>query len=165
VRDKYVRSYDFNTSADIGLLSVRKFGSPYVPPRTLSFNPAERAAILTISSDNGMFELTALPQQTQGDVKGSSMDRKRDNGQSAIFVARNRFAVLNKPTQVRALAVGFSVFADVDHVRSSKFEISRMRLLRLSNALYRRAKYFTVRRPVSSSVRRPLSSSTISRRQ
>ncbi|KAF9467884.1 coatomer subunit alpha-2 [Collybia nuda] len=100
VRDKYVRSYDFNTGADIGLLSVRKFGSPYVPPRTLSFNPAERAVILTISSDNGLFELTNLPQQAQGEVKDSSVDGKKGNGQSSIFVARNRFAVLNKATQI-----------------------------------------------------------------
>ncbi|OBZ67766.1 Coatomer subunit alpha-2 [Grifola frondosa] len=62
VRDKYVRAYDINTGSDIGLLSVRKFGSPYVPPRTLSYNPAERAVVLTISSDNGLYELTALPK-------------------------------------------------------------------------------------------------------
>ncbi|KAF5341886.1 hypothetical protein D9611_001711 [Ephemerocybe angulata] len=60
VRDKYVPAYDFNTGSDIGLLSVKKFG-------TLSFNPAERA---------------------------------RGNGQSAIFVARNRFAILNKASQL-----------------------------------------------------------------
>ncbi|KAG6828096.1 hypothetical protein H0H92_009251 [Tricholoma furcatifolium] len=101
VRDKYVRSYDINTGADIGLLSVRKFGSPYVPPRTLSFNPAERAVILTISSDNGLYELTGLPQQAQsGDLKDSSVDGKKGNGQSAIFVARNRFAVLDKTKQM-----------------------------------------------------------------
>ncbi|KAH9478659.1 Coatomer subunit alpha [Psilocybe cubensis] len=100
VRDKYVRSYDFNTGADIGLLSVRKFGSPYVPPRTLSFNPAERAVILTISSDNGLYELANLPQQAQGELKDSSVDGKKGSGQSAIFVARNRFAVLNKTTQL-----------------------------------------------------------------
>ncbi|PPR00758.1 hypothetical protein CVT24_000783 [Panaeolus cyanescens] len=100
VRDKYVRQYDFNTGADIGLLSVRKFGSPYVPPRTLSYNPAERAVILTISSDNGLYELTNLPQQAQGELKDSSVDGKKGNGQSAIFVARNRFAVLNKTSQL-----------------------------------------------------------------
>ena len=100
VRDKFVRSYDFNTGADIGLLSVRKFGSPYVPPRTLSFNPAERAVILTISSDNGLYELSNLPQQAQGELKDSSVDGKKGNGESVIFVARNRFAVLNKTTQV-----------------------------------------------------------------
>ncbi|KAF8649608.1 hypothetical protein AX16_005698 [Volvariella volvacea WC 439] len=100
VRDKYVRSYDFNSGSDVGLLSVRKFGSPYIPPRTLSFNPAERAVILTISSDNGLYELTPLPQTVQGEVKDSSVDGKKGSGQSAIFVARNRFAVLNKATQI-----------------------------------------------------------------
>ena len=103
VRDKYVRSYDFNTGADLGLLSVRKFGSVYVPPRTLSFNPAERAVLVTSSSDNGLFELTGLPQQAQGEVKDSSVDGKRGAGQSAIFVARNRFAVLQKASQVRLI--------------------------------------------------------------
>jgi coatomer subunit alpha len=101
IRDKYVRSYDFNTGADIGLLSVRKFGSPYLPPRTLSFNPSERAIITTVSSDNGLYELVGLPAQAAGEVKDSSTDGKRGNGQSAIFVARNRFAVLNKTSQVR----------------------------------------------------------------
>ncbi|KAF7316415.1 Coatomer subunit alpha [Mycena indigotica] len=99
IRDKYVRSYDFNTGADLGLLSVRKFGSVYVPPRTLSFNPAERAVLVTISSDNGLYELTSLPQQAQGEMKDSSVDGKRGAGQSAIFVSRNRFAVLQKATQ------------------------------------------------------------------
>ncbi|KAK0449697.1 coatomer WD associated region-domain-containing protein [Desarmillaria tabescens] len=79
---------------------VRKFGSPYVPPRTLSFNPSEKAVITTISSDNGIFELTTLPQQSQAEVKDSSVDGKRGSGQSAIFVARNRFAVLNKASQI-----------------------------------------------------------------
>ncbi|EPS97096.1 hypothetical protein FOMPIDRAFT_102011 [Fomitopsis schrenkii] len=100
VRDKYVRSYDINTGSDIGLLSVRKFGSPYVPPRTLSYNPAERAVVLTISSDNGLFELTALPKDAIGEVKDSSTDGKRGSGHAAIFVARNRFAILNKTTQL-----------------------------------------------------------------
>ncbi|KAI0090328.1 coatomer subunit alpha-2 [Irpex rosettiformis] len=100
VRDKYVRSYDINTGSDIGLLSVRKFGSPYVPPRTLSYNPAERAVVVTISSDNGLFELTSLPKDAVGEVKDSSTDGKRGSGQAAIFVARNRFAVLNKTSQL-----------------------------------------------------------------
>ncbi|KAL1757481.1 coatomer WD associated region-domain-containing protein [Schizophyllum commune] len=100
VRDKYVRSYDFNTGADAGLLSVWKLGSPYMPPRTLSFNPAEKAVIITASSDNGLYELSSLPAHAAGDVKDSTVDGKRGNGQSAIFVARNRFAVLNTATQI-----------------------------------------------------------------
>lgn len=105
IRDKYVRAYDFGSGSDIGLLGVRKFGSPYVPPRTLSYNPAERAVITTITSDGGMFELATLPQGQQGDVKDSSVDGKKGPGQSAIFVARNRLAVLNKNTQVRLLSM------------------------------------------------------------
>ena len=104
VRDKYVRSYDFNTGSDFGLLSVRKFGSPYVPPRTLSYNPAERAVVITISSDNGLYESAALPTQTNGDIKDSSVDGKRGSGHSAIFVARNRFAVLQETSQVRLVS-------------------------------------------------------------
>ncbi|KAK7039525.1 coatomer subunit alpha [Favolaschia claudopus] len=100
IRDKYVRSYDFNSGADLGLLSVRKLGSAYIPPRTLSFNPAERAVLVTTSSDNGLYELTALPQQAQGELKDSSIDGKKGAGQSGIFVARNRFAVLQKATQI-----------------------------------------------------------------
>jgi coatomer protein complex subunit alpha (xenin) len=75
-----VCSYGFNTGADVGLLSMRTLGSPYIPPWTLSFNLAERAVMLTISSDHGVFELTALPHQTQGDVKDSSVDGKKGNG-------------------------------------------------------------------------------------
>ncbi|KAJ7922454.1 hypothetical protein B0H13DRAFT_2410437 [Mycena leptocephala] len=80
IRDKYVRSYDFNAGADLGLLS--------------------RAVLVTISSDNGLYKLASLPQQAQGEVKDSSVDGKKGAGQSGIFVARNRFAVLQKATQI-----------------------------------------------------------------
>lgn len=100
VRDKYVRQYDINSGADVGVLSARKFGSPYIPPKTLSFNPAERAVVLTISSENGLFELSHLAKNGAAEVKDSATEGKRGSGQSAIFVARNRFAVLNKANQV-----------------------------------------------------------------
>ena len=135
VRDKYVRAYDFGTGSDIGLLSVRKFGSPYVPPRTLSFNPAERAVILTINSDNGLYELATLPQQAQGELKDSSVDGKKGNGQSAIFVARNRFAVLNKATQVSRVSDPFR------HPRLTAVQIIEVR--DLANAVVK-----TIKAPV-----------------
>lgn len=127
IRDKYVRSYDINTGSDIGLLSVRKFGSPYVPPRTLSYNPAERAVVVTISSDNGLFELTSLPKDAVGEVKDSSTDGKRGGGQAAIFVARNRFAVLNKTSQVIILLSPTLVVVDVETACRSQrsFELCR----------------------------------------
>jgi coatomer protein complex subunit alpha (xenin) len=100
VRDKFVRAYDFNTGSDIGLLNIRKFGSPYMPPRTLSFNPAEKAVIVTISSDNGLYELSSLPTGHNAEVKDSATEGKRGSGQSGLFVSRNRFAVFNKTEQV-----------------------------------------------------------------
>ncbi|KAH8829364.1 coatomer subunit alpha-2 [Flagelloscypha sp. PMI_526] len=102
VRDKYVRQYDFTSGADYWSIGLRKFGSIFTPPRTLSYNPAERAVIATINSEGGMYELSNLPGvgQQVADVKDSSVDGKRGTGQSAIFVARNRFAVLNKANQL-----------------------------------------------------------------
>ena len=99
VRDKYVHQYDINASSDVGVLSVRKFGNAFVPPKTLSFNPAERAVVLTTSSDNGQFEMAHLARDGAIEVKDSATC-KRGPGQSAIFVARNRFAVLNKTSKV-----------------------------------------------------------------
>jgi hypothetical protein len=54
-----------------------------------------------IWSNNGLYELTNLPTQSQGEVKDSSVDGKRGSGHSGIFVARNKLAVLNKTSQVR----------------------------------------------------------------
>ena len=100
VRDKYVRQHDLNNGTDTGVLSVRKLGSAYIAPKTLSFNPAERSVLLTTTSENGIFELVQLPRETSNEVKDSSADGKRGPGSAVIFVARNRFAVLDKANQV-----------------------------------------------------------------
>ncbi|KAF8531096.1 coatomer subunit alpha-2 [Gautieria morchelliformis] len=100
IRDKYVRQYDLNTGSDVGVLSVRKLGNQYVQPRTLSFNPAERSVIATSNAESGIYELVALPKDVGGELRDSTSDGKRGSGSSAIFVARNRFAVLNKATQM-----------------------------------------------------------------
>ncbi|QRV90867.1 coatomer subunit beta [Ceratobasidium sp. AG-Ba] len=87
-------------SVDAGVLSVRKLGGQYVQPRTLSFNPAERAVIVTSTADNGLYELVGLPRDAgSGELRDSSTDGKRGTGNSVVFVARNRFAVLEKATQ------------------------------------------------------------------
>ncbi|KIM31135.1 hypothetical protein M408DRAFT_327425 [Serendipita vermifera MAFF 305830] len=99
VRDKYVRQHDFNTQTDNGLLSVRKFGSAYIQPKTLAYNPAEKSVLVTTSSDGGLFELANLPRDSAGEVKDSSADGKKGPGSSVVFVARNRFAVLDKTNQ------------------------------------------------------------------
>lgn len=97
-KDKHVRSYDFSKNVESpSMLSLRKLGSPWVPPRTLSYNPAERAILVTSPTDSGTYELINLPRDPTGAVEPT--DLKRGQGTSAVFVARNRFAVFNQSSQ------------------------------------------------------------------
>lgn len=46
-----------------------------------------------------MYELVGLPKDSSTELRDSTSDGKRGQGSSAIFVARNRFAVLDKAAQ------------------------------------------------------------------
>ncbi|KAK8123744.1 coatomer WD associated region [Apiospora kogelbergensis] len=97
-KEKHVRSYDFQKNQESPtLLSLKRLGSAWVPPRTLSYNPAERSVLVTSPSDGGSYELINLPRDGSGAL--DTNDSKRGQGNSAIFVARNRFAVLNTAAQ------------------------------------------------------------------
>ena len=98
-KDKHVKSYDFTKNLESpSLLSLRKFGSAWVPPRTLSYNPAERSVLVTSPADSGSYELVVLPRDPTG---GSDpTDIKRGSGTAAVFVARNRFATFSTSTQL-----------------------------------------------------------------
>lgn len=52
---------------------------------------------MTSPADNGIYELVNLPRDASGAVEPT--DIKRGQGSSAIFVARNRFAVFTQSTQ------------------------------------------------------------------
>ena len=112
-KEKYVKSYDTQRQVEgPSLLSLRKLGSQWQQPRTISYNPAERAVLVTSvrdipdflkgkayidqATDNGIYELVSLPRD------GSTLennDARRGSGNSAVFIARNRFAVLDKSKQ------------------------------------------------------------------
>lgn len=97
-KEKHVRSYDFQKNTESPtLLSLKKVGPAWVPPRTLSYNPAERSVLVTSSTDGGSYELINLPRDGSGAIEPT--ESKRGQGNSAIFVARNRFAVLNTSSQ------------------------------------------------------------------
>ncbi|KAI9727824.1 MAG: hypothetical protein M1834_007971 [Cirrosporium novae-zelandiae] len=97
-KDKHVKSYDFQRNIESPpMLSLKNLGNPWVPPRTLSYNPAERAILVTSPTDSGVYELMHLPRDASGAVEPT--DIKRGQGNSAVFVARNRFAVFNQSTQ------------------------------------------------------------------
>lgn len=97
-KEKHVKSYDFAKNVEShSLLSLSKLGNPWVPPRTLSYNPAERSILVTSSTDGGVYELISLPKDSTGAVEPT--DLKRGAGNSAVFVARNRFAVFTQASQ------------------------------------------------------------------
>ncbi|KAM0427767.1 hypothetical protein ACHAPT_007223 [Fusarium lateritium] len=97
-KEKHVKSYDFQKNIESPtLLSLKKLGSAWVAPRTLSYNPAERSILVTSPADGGSYELVNLPKDGSGGIEPS--ESKRGAGNSAIFVARNRFAVLNSANQ------------------------------------------------------------------
>ncbi|RSL65735.1 hypothetical protein CEP53_003571 [Fusarium sp. AF-6] len=97
-KEKHVKSYDFQKNIESPtLLSLKKLGSAWVAPRTLSYNPAERSILVTSPADGGSYELVNLPKDGSGAIEPA--ESKRGAGNSAIFVARNRFAVLNTANQ------------------------------------------------------------------
>ena len=108
VRNKQVRMLDYGTGKDHALLSIKRLGNQYVQPRTLSFNPAERSIIATSTSgDAGVFDIAPLPHNVPSELAESGTVGKRGQGASALFIARNRFAVLLKATntvEIRDLA-------------------------------------------------------------
>ena len=96
--NKMVRSYDFSKNQESpGIVSLRKLGSPWTPPRTLSYNPAERAILVTSPADGGLYELVHLPKDASGAIEPT--DVKKGPGNAAVFVARNRFAVFSSANQ------------------------------------------------------------------
>lgn len=97
-KEKHVRMYDFTKNAEsLSMLSLKRLGAAWVPPRTLSYNPAERAILVTSPTDGGIYELIHLPKDAAGAVEPT--DTKRGPGNSAVFVARNRFAVFTSSNQ------------------------------------------------------------------
>ncbi|TKX21767.1 putative coatomer subunit alpha [Elsinoe australis] len=97
-KEKHVRAFDFTKNVESpSMLSLKKLGSAWVPPRSMSYNPAERAILVTSPVDGGVYELVSLPKDANGAVEPTNT--MRGSGQSAVFVARNRFAVFNSANQ------------------------------------------------------------------
>ncbi|GAN06302.1 coatomer protein complex, subunit alpha [Mucor ambiguus] len=89
-----------NASKSQELLNLGKMGSKHVPPRTLSYNSAEKAVLVTTTEDGGQYELYKLPKNASTKALQEPYDEsKRGAGYNAIFIARNRFAVFDKEHQ------------------------------------------------------------------
>ncbi|KAL3514715.1 hypothetical protein ACH5RR_027432 [Cinchona calisaya] len=97
LKDRFLRVFEYSTQKDIQLIPIRRPGSNSLNqgPRTLSYSPTENAALICSDMDGGSYELYIIPKDSYG--RGDTVqEAKRGIGGSAVFVARNRFAVLEK---------------------------------------------------------------------
>ncbi|KAG1354429.1 coatomer subunit alpha-1 [Cocos nucifera] len=97
VKDRFLRFYEFSSQKDNQVVPIRRPGSVSLNqgPRTLSYSPTENAVLLCSDVDGGSYELYIVPKDSAG--RGDYMqEAKKGAGGSAVFVARNRFAVLDK---------------------------------------------------------------------
>ncbi|CAI5484716.1 unnamed protein product [Closterium sp. Yama58-4] len=99
VKDRYIRTYEFGSGRDNPLISIRRPGTTgsNQGPRSLSYNPAENSVLICSDADGGSYELYTVPKDAgRGGGAAEAPEAKRGAGTSAVFVARNRFAVLDK---------------------------------------------------------------------
>ncbi|XP_019152993.1 PREDICTED: coatomer subunit alpha-2-like [Ipomoea nil] len=99
VKDRFLRIYEYSTQKDTQLIPIRRPGSTSLNqgPRTLSYSATENAVLICSDMDGGSYELYVVPKDSYG--RGDTVqDAKRGSGGSAVFIARQRFAVLEKST-------------------------------------------------------------------
>lgn len=100
VKEQFVRCLDFSTSKDVAVLQLRSAGR--TPVFSAAYNPAENAVLLVTrnsSGENSVYEIFTLPKDA-GQRDPDMSDGKRAPGLAAVWVARNRFAVLDRSKQV-----------------------------------------------------------------
>ncbi|ESN99870.1 hypothetical protein HELRODRAFT_101473 [Helobdella robusta] len=96
IKEKYLRKLDFNTSKDVAVMQLR--GSGKVPIYSMSYNPAENAILLTTRAanlENSTYDLYTIPKDSDSQ-NPDAPESKRSAGVAAVWVARNRFAVLDR---------------------------------------------------------------------
>ncbi|KAI6238268.1 Coatomer subunit alpha [Aphelenchoides fujianensis] len=96
VKDRQLRKLDLNNNRDIALLQLRptRVTQPYF---SLQYNPAEESFLLLTRPQNPeacVYELFKAPKDESSATE--LPDSKRAGGLAVVWVARNRFAVLDK---------------------------------------------------------------------
>lgn len=105
--ERQLKYFDIASGTEsLPLVSLKKVGNPWAAFRSLSYNPAERSVIITTRTENGpVYELVSLPKDATGAIEAS--DTVQGSGDAALFISRNRFAVLkqsSKAIEIRDLA-------------------------------------------------------------
>ncbi|XP_074099177.1 coatomer subunit alpha [Cotesia typhae] len=95
IKERYLRKLDFTSSKDTAVMQLR--GGGKTPAFCMSYNQAENAVLICTrvpsNIENSTYDLYMIPKD--GD-SSSDPETKRASGVTAIWVARNRFAVLDR---------------------------------------------------------------------
>ena len=108
VKDRQLLLYEFATSKTNTLVSLRRTGASVTPgigggPRTLLYNvynKAENNVLVSSDVEGGTYELLTFSNEANGNSNGEAQDVRRGPGLAAVFIARDRFAVLDKTRQL-----------------------------------------------------------------
>uniref|UniRef100_A0A646QF04 Coatomer subunit alpha n=1 Tax=Hemiscolopendra marginata TaxID=943146 RepID=A0A646QF04_9MYRI len=96
IKDRYLRRLDFISSKDVAVMQLRGGGKN--PIYSMSYNPAENAVLLSSrasSIENSTYDLYSVPKESDSQ-NPDAPEGKRSSGLTAIWVARNRFVVLDR---------------------------------------------------------------------
>uniref|UniRef100_A0A336MCE9 Coatomer subunit alpha n=1 Tax=Culicoides sonorensis TaxID=179676 RepID=A0A336MCE9_CULSO len=99
IKERFLRKLDFTTTKDTVVMQVR--GGGKTPFYSMSYNPALNAILLctrTANLENSTYDLYTIPKDS--DSSSSESESKRSSGITALWVARNRFAVLDRQNQL-----------------------------------------------------------------
>lgn len=100
VKDRYLRKLDFNTSKDVAVMQLR--GGSRTPMYSMSYNPAENSVLLCLRApnvENSTYDLYTVPKDSDSQ-NPDAPEGRRSSGLTAVWVARNRFAVLDRTHSV-----------------------------------------------------------------
>lgn len=97
LKDRYVRLHEYSSGKDTPLMSIRR--SSNCAARSVMYNEQENMLLICLDAEGGSYELYHIPQDSRGAETGNQ-ECKRGLGTSAVFVARQRFAVLDKNRQI-----------------------------------------------------------------
>ncbi|CAF1788267.1 unnamed protein product [Brassica oleracea var. botrytis] len=98
-KDGFLSYYEYSSQKDSQVIPIQRPDSRRLNqnPRTLSYSPTENAVLICSDLDGGSYELYITPKDKVG-RGGIVQGAKKGTCGSAVFLTRNKFAVLEKST-------------------------------------------------------------------
>ena len=100
IKDRYVRQYEYQGAKETLLMCIRRPStSGSAVARSVQYNEQEAMLLVSLDAEGGSYELYHVAKDSSGGSEVTT-ECKRGLGTSAVFVARQRFAVLDKNRQI-----------------------------------------------------------------